>query len=69
MPKWTFHVDARIDGETASGEPVHVTPSPVHGLYTTTDASEASYLNAHPKAVLVEYIGPAAPAPSLVRGR
>ena len=69
MPKWTFHVDARIDGETASGEPVHVTPSPVHGLYTTTDASEASYLNAHPKAVLAEYIGPAAPAPSLVRGR
>ena len=62
MSKWTFHVDATIDGETASGEPVHVTPSPVHGLYTTTDASEAAYLNSHPKAVLVEFSGGASPS-------
>jgi hypothetical protein len=63
MSKWTFFISAaRIDGETASGEPVHVTPSPVHGLYATTEASEATYLNSHPKAVLVEFSGGASPS-------
>jgi hypothetical protein len=63
MSKWTFFISAtKIDGETASGDPVHVTPSPVQGLYTTTDASEAAYLNSHPKAVLVEFSGGASPS-------
>ena len=65
--RWTFHIDAtRLDGETASGDPIHITPSPVHGLYSTSDPSEAKFLNGNPKAVLVDYNGPAAPAPSLL---
>ena len=63
MSKWTFFISAsKIDGETASGEPIHITPSPVHSLYSTTDASEAAYLNSHPKTVLVEFTGGASPA-------
>src|ERR1035437_9089661 len=67
MSKWTFHVEGNIDGELASGEPIHVTPSPIHSLYSTTDASEARYLNGHPKAVLVNFESNSSPAPSLTR--
>jgi hypothetical protein len=65
--RWIVYVPCeRIDGETKTGAPIHIVPIPLHSLYSTTDPAEAEFLNAHPKAVLVEYTGPAAPAPSLL---
>jgi hypothetical protein len=67
MSRWTFNVPFKqISGETKSGTPVNVVPNSRNGCYSTTDPSEADFLRSYAGVILVDYDGPAAPAPSLL---
>jgi hypothetical protein len=69
MSRWTFNVPFKqITGETKDGTHVYIVPNYRNGCYSTTDPSEAEFLRSYTGVILVDYDGPAAPAPSLVKG-